>query len=74
MKKKGTGAFDIFLLLRLGLPSLVSLLGDGQFDTLALWQRNPWFRPITDGEDVGQSEQDGESFVTVSQDTKGLGD
>jgi hypothetical protein len=61
----------LLLLLRFGLPPLVSLLRDGQFDTLALWQRDPRFRSIADDEDVGQSEQDGNSLATISQNSFG---
>jgi len=34
---------------------LISLLGNGKLDTLALWQRNPGFRTLADNENVGCS-------------------
>jgi hypothetical protein len=35
--------------------SLVTLLGDAQFDTLALWQGDVCLRGLSDYEDVGQT-------------------
>lgn len=43
------------LLLSLGPPSLVSLLGNGKLDTLAFWQRNPGLGALTNDENVGDT-------------------
>lgn len=49
--------YPLFLLLL--SSSLISLLGNGKFDTLALWQRNPGFRSLADNENVGCSGSEG---------------
>lgn len=47
---------------RLDGHSLVTLLGDAELDSLALWQRDVSLGALSDGEDVGQS---GGEHVTV---------
>lgn len=47
---------------RLGGHSLVTLLGNTELDTLALWQRDVSLGALADGEDVGQT---GGEHVTV---------
>lgn len=55
----------MLFLLCLGSSSqtTITLLGNGQFQPLLLWQRDPWLVALADNKDVGGA---GSEFVTKS--------
>lgn len=61
------------LLLRSTLsPPGITLLRDGELSTLTLRQGDPWLRPLTDNEDVGNTKKTSLRLVLVSEGSKNL--
>jgi len=46
----------VYNLLALGGHSPISLLSNGQLNSLSSWKRHPWFAPFTNNKHVAQSE------------------